>query len=307
MEPNLYITDNSAILNGISGHTRYAIMTFILNGKPNIVHHDDDVFIIDENGIKLISKRSISNNKFNEHRVHYSIGWLDFWSVLNQVDESVTVCLIPIARNNLWNREYFPLSNEFTKLSLIIQILMTYSDCRDINRLLLRTFFDKNHFGKTYSIHTIINNKWQTCFSFFCGYFKTIIIPQFHNNVIMKLCNMMSNHIYNKYEIIDGVTIQILYNWGHYSLIMSKSGHNSFMVYNDGYFEYRYLEIHKSIDQYIINMLCDDSEFIKDGLSVNGGTHQKLLNYVIYDIWTGNQIVLQEKNIIKCLTEYDGW
>ena len=82
----------------------------------------------------------------------------------------------------------------FARFSLILEVLMKYSECRDINRSLLSIFFDKKCFGKTNVVFTIMNGKRVKCYSSFCGHMKSRCASN-SNNMILESCNYICKRI----------------------------------------------------------------------------------------------------------------
>lgn len=94
--------------------------------------------------MKNILKRTYNdeqNDILSHLHINCSIGWLDVFFILQYVDK----CVINKIMDVIDNKKAPP--GAFMKFSLIIQVLMAYSEYRDINRLLLKTFFDKKCFG----------------------------------------------------------------------------------------------------------------------------------------------------------------
>src|SRR5579863_9909789 len=123
MEPKIY--SDSVKLNNLTEKMCITIMKHSSNGIYNVIT------VIDNEQIKILSKVQIN----------CSSGWLDVFFTLQHVDKDV----INNMKYIIDKKEAPP--GSFMKFSLIIQVLMKYSECRDINRLLLEIFFDKKYFG----------------------------------------------------------------------------------------------------------------------------------------------------------------
>lgn len=288
MEPKLWCDHD--VLNYIDNTTCINIIISVLSGTQQIIHDHQYVVIIDDNGLKMVM---VQNNKFITHKIQCSHKWLDCMLVLNNVDGEVIKNIEHII---------YDTHDVFNKFSLIVQVLMSYSGVRDINRILLKTFFDNCEFEGFYDVYTVINSHmsgvvgvWERCCSYYYGYVEKYHKACFHDNIIIKLCDVIRNDPHN--GTIDNIDLQILYCTSYTLIIISESGHNSFMMYHDGHVDKR--KSLESIDYYVIEILHHIEGYLNRESIKNDEVIQKMVDYVIYDIWSGERIVITKDNISK--------
>lgn len=131
-------------------------------------------------GDNIIMKHFTDPNNFAETIVTCDEYWLLIMKLL---------CELNIHINKL-----FITDKDLTKLFLITLVLMKYSNIRDINWLLLRTFFDKKYFGKSSNIYVLESeSKLVLLQSTFCG---TVIYVNKNHTHEQKIAILMTkqNH-----------------------------------------------------------------------------------------------------------------
>lgn len=239
MESKLY--SDTIDLKGITEKECVIIMKDALKSTHNIN---------DNNRVKMLSYTQIN----------CSNGWLDMFLTLHYIDKEVMMNIIDIIDGGP--------PRTFIKLSLIIQVLMTYSECRDINRLLLSIFFDKGHFGKTNELFTIMNGKRVKCYSSFCGYQNLHCMTSMYD-IMMRSCNYICNMIINDNN--DKIYSEITYNMYTIKIVRVK---------------FTYFVFIKTDDEYdSIAILINDHDYVVRDISYNviDFAHQKKveLNYFL--------------------------
>src|SRR5579863_3789886 len=126
MEPKFYLKNDPFPITKCG-----TVMMALLSGKSDVFKYGNVEHLCVMNGeISLLSYDTWI-------KINYSNGWLDLLLVLRNVSPTVMKHIKCVIKKS---------NGMFIKFLLVIQVLMTYSGCRDINRTLLSIFFDENYF-----------------------------------------------------------------------------------------------------------------------------------------------------------------
>ena len=285
MDPKLYINDGTI---DIDEDICVEIMMLTLHNKYDVIFDGRYTIIIDDNGIERISSNYVKDQKcVVRQKMCCSQEWLDVLFVLSNVSGLVMIYIEEIIAQNA--------QDNFIKFLLIIQALMTYSGCRDINRLLLTTFFDDNYFGETCDIYTAIDSKWVKYCSLFCGHKIIYHKSLYHNDTIVTIFdNLFDESIYYvDNSTVNDVQIMSFTDADIMMLQMTdKSGHNSFAIYTKN--ESKYVEVYH-------NICCDVVTFLLHHSNIHDKSfYERVTKYKMFDIWTGSQIDIKRDHLLTC-------
>lgn len=310
MDPKLYTDEGTLYIYGESG---IEIMMTVLNNQHRIFNYFDDMIfidkhimindenvtinddniinddtiiideyimrndakiIIDDDGVGLLSSYHMINNVYVRQEVYCSYGWLDVLFVIDNISDFAKVKIKKFIGNNIS-------PHIFIKVLLIIQVLMSYSECRDINRLLLKLFFDDSRFDLTCDIYMVIDSKWVTYCSIFCGrvifyynvqyqnYIINIIFSHFLDRGYLDNPRRIGNVHFQEFIIEDMLMINIESNDDRNDLIVLSSDHSRSI--NDKHHNI-YCDVVKVLDDWFSDIEYDDSIPIYDFFDMLSGS-----------------------------------